>query len=69
MYLTAIKALKITIHIFQTAKITFLQIKKAPTKISSKYLDYANIFSVNLAIELLEHYDINDDAIKLVNNK
>lgn len=48
---------------------TFLQANKALIEIFFEYLDYANVFLANLAIELLKHNDINDHAIKLVNSK
>ena len=41
---------------------------KAFTKVSGKYTDFVNIFSSKLAIELLEHMEINYHAIKLVND-
>lgn len=36
------------------------------TEILAKYLEYANVFSTNLAIEILEYIDINNHAINLV---
>ena len=43
--------------------------KKAPTKVSTEYLDFANVFSPDLASELLEHTRINDHAIELVDGQ
>lgn len=34
-----------------------------------QYLDYANVFSDDLAIELPKHNNMNKHAIKLVDNK
>ena len=47
-------------------QISGLITKKAPTKVSAKYLDFADIFSLDLASELPKHRRINDHAIKLV---
>ena len=42
------------------------QAEEAPTKVSAKYSDFADVFSPDLASELPEHIGINDHAIKLV---
>ncbi len=41
---------------------------KAPSKVPSKYIDFADIFSSELAAKLLEHTGINDHAIELVDD-
>ena len=38
-------------------------------KVPAKYLDFADIFSADLASELPKHTGINDHAIKLVNSQ
>ena len=38
-------------------------------KVPAKYLDFADVFSPDLAFELLEHTRINDHAIELVNGQ
>ena len=40
--------------------------KEAPTKVPIKYLDFADVFSSDLASELPEHTGINNYAIELV---
>ena len=40
--------------------------EEAPTKVSVKYANFADVSSPNLASELLEHTKINDYAIELV---
>ena len=40
--------------------------KETPTKISNKYVDFADIFSLELASKLPKHTKINDYTIKLV---
>lgn len=37
--------------------------------IPSKYADFANVFFPDLAAELLEHTEINNHAIKLIDSK
>ena len=41
-------------------------IEEAPTKVSAKYSDFADVFSADLASELPKHTGINDHAIELV---
>lgn len=42
---------------------------KALTKVLSKYLDYADVFLFDLAIELLENTGMNEYIIKLIKGK
>ena len=42
---------------------------KTPTKVSSKYIDYADVFLFNLAMELPKNTYINEHAIELQDNK
>ena len=58
--------LKLDVHLFCRPQISGLIDKEAPTKVSTKYLDFADVFSLDLASELPEHNKINDYAIKLV---
>ena len=53
----------------QVAQIAVLKQDEAPTKVSSKYTDYADIFSFDLAMELPENTNINEYAIELQDNK
>ncbi len=45
-----------------------LKADEAPTKVPSKYADFADVFSPKLAAELSEHTGINDHAIELVDD-
>ena len=60
--------LKNDVHLSKKAQIIHLKANKAPIKISSKYADFADVFSRKLTVELLEHTEINDHAIELVDN-
>ena len=42
---------------------------EALTKVPSEYADFVDIFSPKLAAELPEHTEINDNAIKLVDDQ
>ncbi len=51
------------------AQIAFLKVTQALTSILSKYTDFANVFSENLAVKFLKHIKINDHAIDLVESQ
>ncbi len=51
------------------AQIAHLKTDEAPTKVPSKYTDFADVFSPKLAAELPEHTGINDHAIELVDDR
>ena len=56
----------LNVHPFRRPQISSLIVEKAPTKVSAEYLDFADVFSPDLASELPEHTGINDHIIKLV---
>ena len=56
-------------HPSMGAQIAHLKANKAFTKVPSKYTDFADIFLSKLAIELLEHTEINNYAIELFNDQ
>ena len=56
------------VHLFCRAQIAALVANEAPTSILTKYSDFADVFSPELASELPEYTRINDHAIKLVDN-
>ncbi len=47
------------------AQIAHLKVDEATTKVPSKYTDFADVFSLKLAVELLEYTEINDHALEL----
>ncbi len=55
-------------HPSRRAQIAYLKVDKAPTKVPSKYADFVEVFSPNLATELSEHTGINNHAIELVDD-
>ena len=56
------------VHPSRWAQIAHLKVDKAPTKVLSKYADFANVFSPKLVVELLGHIKINNHAIELVDD-
>ncbi len=58
-----------TIYLSRIAQITALEWNKPLTKILFKHFDYANIFSIDLVIELAENINMNKHAIKLIKGK
>ena len=67
LHVVALKAplAKMTIHYLQATQIAALKQDEAPTKVPPEYVNYADIFSFNLAIELAENTGINKYVIKL----
>lgn len=49
--------------------IVYLKADKVLVQVPSKYADFADVFLFKLAIELPKHTEINDYAVKLVNNQ
>lgn len=58
-----------TIHSSCPAQIAALKQDKAPTEVAPEYTNYADVFSFDLAMELLENTGINKHAIKLQEGK
>ena len=56
-------------HLLKKDQIACLKANKAPTKVFSKYADFANIFLLKLTAKLLEHTKINNYTIELVSNQ
>ncbi len=69
IYVSALKATENSIHPFWAAQIATLQWDKAPTEISAKYSDYADVFSSDLVMKLPENTGMNEHAIKLIDDK
>ena len=59
----------LNMHSFCRPQMASLIAKKASTKVFTKYLDFADIFSSDLAFKLLEYIGINNHAIKLVDSQ
>ena len=57
------------VHPFRRPQISGLIAKEAPTKVPTEYLDFADVFSPDLASELPGHTGINNYAIELVDGQ
>ena len=60
--------LKFDVHSFCRPQVSSLIAKEAPTKVLAEYSDFVDVFSSNLASELLEHSGINDHTIELIDS-
>ncbi len=69
VYVSTLDGAELLIQPFWAAQITALQWDKAPTKIPTKYSDYADVFSSDFAIELPENTGMNKHAIELIETK
>ncbi len=57
------------VHPSKRAQIAHLKADKVPTKIPSEYVDFADVFSPKLAVELPEYTGINNHTIELVDDQ
>ena len=57
------------VHLSSRVQIAALVANKTPTSISTEYSDFVDVFSPELASELLEYNRINNHTIKLVNDR
>ena len=57
------------VHPFWRPQISGLIAKEAPTKVFAEYLDFADVFSLNLATKLLEYTEINTHVVNLKEDK
>ena len=55
-------------HPSKRAQIAHLKADEAPTKVLSEFADFADVFSLKLAVELSKHTRINNHVIELVDN-
>lgn len=68
MHIATLKVTEIddmVIHPSSAVQLATLQSDKVSSKISTKYVDYANIFLFDLIIEISENTNINKYIIKL----
>lgn len=53
-------------HLSRRIQIAYLKVDETPTKVFSKYTDFADLFSLKLAVKLFKHISIKDYVFKLV---
>ena len=69
VHVASLSSTPLDVYPSRRPQISSLIAKKAPTKVPNKYLDFADVFSPDLASELPEHTGINDHAIELINSQ
>ncbi len=55
-------------YLLKKAQIAYLKANKAPTKVSSNYANFGDIFSLELATDFLKYAWIHNHTIKLVDD-
>ena len=66
VHVAALAALELAILPCRAPPLAVLQQDKARTKIPSEYVDYVDVFSLDLAMELIKNIGINKHAIELI---
>ena len=69
VHVVSLSSTLLDVYLCRRPQISGLITKKAPTKVSNKYVNFTNVFFPDLASELSKHTGINDHAIKLVINQ
>ena len=67
--LPSFSSFKLHIHISHKPQISNLIAEEAFRKVLNKYINFADIFTLNLVSKLLEHTEINDHTIELVDDR
>lgn len=57
------------IYLSHKAQIVFIKIDETFITVFLEYFDFENVFTLELAVELLEHMRINSYAINLIDSK
>ena len=61
--------LELDVHPSRRPQVSSLIVEETSTKVSAEYLDFADVFSPDLASKLPEHSGINNHAVKLVDSQ
>ncbi len=69
MYMSALDIAESSTYPSKAVQIANMWWDRAPTNIPGKYLDYANVFSLELSINLPVNTSINEHTIKLIEGK
>ena len=67
--LPSFSRLKLDVHPSRRPQVFGLIAKEAPAKVPAKYLDFADVFSLDLASKLPKYTGINDHTIELVESQ
>lgn len=69
VYIASIINLKPIMYLTHQTQMVFMKVNKALTAIPSKYADFADVFSLDLAVEFFIYIGINNHTIQLINGK
>lgn len=69
VYIAPVISSDTIVHLSDQAQIALLKEDEALTAILSEYIDFVDIFSLSLIVELSKHTKINDHAIMLIDDK
>lgn len=69
VYIISLISLYLDIYSSYRVKIVYLKADKISIIVVFEYIDFVDVFSLDLVVELLEHIKINNDAIELINDK
>ena len=69
VYITSFSSTPFVVYPSRRLQIFRLIAEKSLTKVPAEYSDFVDVFSPDLAFELLKHTEINDHAIKLVDGQ
>ena len=56
-------------HLLRKAQIAYLKVDETPTKVLSKYANFADVFSSKLAVEFPKYTKISNHTIELMDNQ
>ena len=65
--LASLRSILLDVYPFQKSQVSGIIVEDVSTKVAIKYLDFADVFSPDLASKLPEHTGINNYTIELVN--
>lgn len=69
VYIATLKIQKVDIYLIRKAQIAFLFAKETQVKILYKYVNYIDVFLLEVTIKLLEQTGINNHPINLEDDK
>ena len=69
IHVASLNSILLNIYPFHRPQISGLITKKALTKVPNKYVNFVDIFSLDLVSKLSEYIEINDHAIELVDGQ
>ena len=69
VHIASLNSTLLDVYSSRRPQISGLITKKDPTKVSAEYLDFADVFSLDLASKLPKHIGINNHTIKLVDSQ